>query len=206
VDITPFVFSGIAFGFTAGISPGPLFALVVNETLQHNRRAGVRAALSPLCTDIPVVLLCLLLLSRTAQYNTYLGVVSIAGALFILYLSLQSIMFRPVSAALSQNPPASLRKGILVNFLSPHPYLFWLTIGTPILYKAYSVHVIAVAAFILFFYTLMVGTKIALAFLVDTSRTFMTSGVYIWIMRGLGGGLLIFAGIFLRDGILLILD
>jgi threonine/homoserine/homoserine lactone efflux protein len=35
--------------------------------------------------------------------------------------------------------PKSLTKGILANALSPHPYLFWLSVGAPTMSKAISV-------------------------------------------------------------------
>ena len=33
---------------------------------------------------------------------------------------------------------ASLAKGVSLNFLNPNPYLFWLTIGTPLLLEAHT--------------------------------------------------------------------
>ena len=46
---------GILLGVSAGVSPGPLFALVIAETLHHGTKAGLRVALVPLVTDMPIV-------------------------------------------------------------------------------------------------------------------------------------------------------
>ncbi len=46
-----YLITGITFGFVAGISPGPLLALVISETIKHNHKEGIKIALSPLLTD-----------------------------------------------------------------------------------------------------------------------------------------------------------
>lgn len=51
-----FLLSGILLGLSGGLAPGPLLTLVASETLRHGARAGVRVALAPLLTDLPIVL------------------------------------------------------------------------------------------------------------------------------------------------------
>jgi len=41
---------GASLGFAAGVSPGPLLAIVLREALRHGAAAGMRAALAPLVT------------------------------------------------------------------------------------------------------------------------------------------------------------
>lgn len=38
---------GSILGLSAGMSPGPLFALVISETIAHDIRAGIKVALVP---------------------------------------------------------------------------------------------------------------------------------------------------------------
>jgi len=85
-------------------------------------------------------------------------------------------------------PPRSyaLRKGVLVNVLSPLPYLFWLSVGAPLIYKAQAEHGMAPVLFILGFYTLMVGLKILLAYWVSQSKSFLQGRTYIYTVRLLG--------------------
>ena len=97
--------------------------------------------------------------------------------------------------------PKSLQKGILVNVLSPHPYLFWFSVGGPTTLKAMGQSLPAAAAFVLSFYLLLVGSKMVLAFLVFRSRTFLLGNKYIFTMRLLGGILIILAGFLFQDGL-----
>jgi threonine/homoserine/homoserine lactone efflux protein len=50
-EIAEFLLMGIVLGFAAGISPGPLMAMTISESLQHGSREGVKVAISPLVTD-----------------------------------------------------------------------------------------------------------------------------------------------------------
>jgi len=203
-DSLPFLVTGITFGLAAGISPGPLLAIVISETLSHSRKEGFHAALAPIMTDLPIVLISLAALSRLSQFESVLGVISLAGAVFIAYLSYQSFTVQGLPLPSEGLPKGSLKKGVLVNFLSPHPYLFWISVGSPIVLKAYSAGLPAALMFVGSFYLLLVGSKMAVAVFVDSSRSFLTSIAYVWTMRALGAVLLLFSILFTRDGIRLL--
>lgn len=200
---TPFelLLSGLVMGLAAGISPGPLQALVIGETIRHDRRMGVRVAMAPLITDIPIVLLSLFLLSRMAGYRSALGGVSLAGAAFIGYLACESLRTRGLDTEAIPQRPRSFRRGLVANALSPHPYLFWITVGAPVVIRAGRSSLAAALLYILGFYLLLVGSKVAVVFLVDRSKVWIQGRVYVWIIRGLGVVLVIFAFLFLRDGL-----
>jgi threonine/homoserine/homoserine lactone efflux protein len=95
----------------------------------------------------------------------------------------------------------SLQKGIITNFLSPHPYLFWITVGSPIVIKAYNINPLAAVLYIAGFYICLVGSKIIVAIVVDKSKTFLNSRAYVYVIRFLGLALIVFAVIFVRDGL-----
>jgi threonine/homoserine/homoserine lactone efflux protein len=192
---------GAVFGLTAGISPGPLLTLVISETLRHNKREGVKIALAPLITDIPIVLLTIFILSKMASFDIVLGLISILGGIFIAYLGYDSIKSRGIEIDIQNLKLKSIRKGILVNILSPHPYIFWLMVGAPVTIKAYQENPVAAFAFITAFYVLLVGSKISIALVVDKSRAFLRNKVFIWILRILGLVLLIFAILLIKEGL-----
>ena len=54
---------------------------------------------------------------------------SLAGGAFILYLAWETFRAQPPAPGEVGGPSRSLSKGIVTNFLSPHPYLFWITVG-----------------------------------------------------------------------------
>jgi len=196
--------SGLFMGLAAGVSPGPLLALVIGETIRHDRRMGMRVALAPLITDVPIVLLSLFLLSRVAGYRNVLGAISLAGAAFIGYLAWESLTSRGLETGSIPGQPRSFRKGLVTNALSPHPYLFWITVGAPVVIRAGESSVVAAALYILGFYLLLVGSKLAVAFAVDRSKTWIQGRAYVWIIRGLGVVLVVFTFLFLRDGLRLL--
>lgn len=192
---------GLVLGFSAGFSPGPLLMLVISETLHHGTRSGVKVALSPVVTDLPIVLVTLLVLVKVSGYHGILGVVSLVGALFVLYTGYEAIRTGPVRLDLPKEQPKSLRKGVLTNFLSPHPYLFWMTVGAPLLTKSLGIGLPAFFAFIGSFYLALVGAKIILAVAVGRSKVFMSSRLYLNTMRFLGMLLALFAVMLFREGL-----
>ena len=192
---------GAVFGLTAGISPGPLLTLVISETLRHNKTEGVKIAIAPLITDIPIVLLTIFILSKMASFDMVIGIISILGGIFIAYLGYDSIRSKGIEIEIQNLKLKSIRKGIIVNILSPHPYIFWLMVGAPITIRAYQASPAAAFAFIIAFYVLLVGSKISIALVVDRSRAFLKNKVFIWTLRILGLVLLILAILLIKEGI-----
>jgi len=86
-----FLISGMIFGLAAGTSPGPLLALVFSETLKYGKEEGVKIAVSPLITDLPIVLFVLLVLSNLIEYDLVIGVISLFGACYLIYLGFESL-------------------------------------------------------------------------------------------------------------------
>lgn len=192
--------SGMVLGLSAGLSPGPMLTLVVSQTLRYGIREGVKVALAPLLTDIPIVMACGLFLYLFADMARALGVISIFGGLYLFYLGLKSLWFK--DADLQEDvDPKSLKKGLMINFLNPAPYLFWTSIGGPLVLKASSTSFVSAAAFIFPFYMLLVGSKIVVAIVSGRSRNLLKSRHYRMILRILGLVLIGFGVVFLRDGI-----
>lgn len=198
-----FVTFGAILGMSAGISPGPLLALVISQTLQHNTGEGVRVATAPLLTDLPIIILCLLAFSSVPNPDFALGIVSFIGGFFVFYLGWSSLRQGPVKLTLAEEKPRSYLKGLLVNALSPHPYLFWFSVGVPTLIKAQQQSTPAALGFVGAFYVCIVGAKVAVALLVGRSRDFLGGVAYLWSLRVMGVLLVFFALLLLRDGALL---
>lgn len=196
-----YLVSGIVLGLSAGISPGPLMTLVLSETLTHGGRAGARVAMAPAITDAPIVLLSVLILGKLSNHGAVLGVIALAGALFLAYLARECLLAKGVSIEEAVKKPRSLRKGVLTNFLSPNPYLFWITVGAPMIVSAADISWNTAALFLGGFYALLIGAKIGVAALTAKFRTFMKSAVYVWTMRFLGVALAGMAVMYFLDGL-----
>jgi threonine/homoserine/homoserine lactone efflux protein len=199
-----FLLAGAVLGLSAGFAPGPLLALIVSETLEHDIKAGVKVAFAPVLTDLPIITVTLFILAELSRFQHILGMISLVGGCFVLFLGMKNLQTRGVHLSLARSTPRSLQKGILVNIFSPHPYLFWFSVGGPTTIKAMSVGPGTAITFVLSFYLLLVGSKVFLALLVGKSRSFLQGDKYIFTMRLLGCILLILAGFLFRDGLRLL--
>jgi threonine/homoserine/homoserine lactone efflux protein len=199
-----FLTTGAILGLSAGIAPGPLLALVISETLRHGMKAGVKVALAPIISDLPIVALTLYILAKLSAFNFILGTISFLGAFVLLYMGYEGMVAKDVNLSFKDLKPQSFKKGIIVNVLNPHPYLFWISIGGPTTMKAWDQSVFAAVAFIGSFYILLVGSKVLLAVMVGRYRSFLTGRFYIYTMRILGLILMAFAVVLFRDGLNLI--
>jgi threonine/homoserine/homoserine lactone efflux protein len=192
---------GAFFGLTAGISPGPLLTLVISETLKHNKEEGIKIALAPLITDLPIILFTAFVFSELSHFDALLGLISVLGGIFFSFLGYETIKSKGFDVEVSKQNPGSLRKGIMANFLNPQPYMFWFTVGIPTAFKAYEKSIITAVIYFLLFYIMLVGSKILIALLAEKSKSFLKNNKSIIVLRILGAALFIFALLFFYDGI-----
>jgi threonine/homoserine/homoserine lactone efflux protein len=98
----------------------------------------------------------------------------------------------------------SLKRGIILNLLNPHPYIFWISVGGPMVGKAMRLGISWAILFVLGFYIMLVGSKVVVAIMVETTRTFLGSRAYLYTMKALGIILVIFAYFFMKEGLFLL--
>lgn len=195
---------GIALGLYAGVSPGPLLVLTISETLRHDMAAGMKVASAPVVTDLPIILVTVLVLSRVSGFHGVLGGVSIAGGCFLLYLAFGCIRTRGLEMQVERGRTGPLARGILANALSPHPYLFWITVGGPTIIRAGREGLAPPLAFLAGFYLMLVGSKMTLAVLTGRFKSFLSGRAYRFIMGLLGAMLAVLAGSFFHEGLRLL--
>jgi len=193
--------TGIMFGLGAGLTPGPLMTLVFTETLKHGTREGIKVAMAPLITDFPIIVISILLLSELSELNLVIGIISLIGAAYVIYLGYESLTFKGVELDANNLAPQSIRKGILTNIFNPNPYIFWVSVGAPIIIKAVQVSWISALGFLFTMYFFLVGSKIVTAIILGKSRHILKNKYYIYLLRGLGIALIIFAYIYFKDGL-----
>lgn len=195
---------GTVLGLSAGFAPGPLLTLVISETIQHDIKSGIKVAIAPIITDLPIIVFTLLVLSKISNFNEILGIISLAGGCFVLYMGYKNLCIKGVELNLQDIKSKSLTKGVIANVLSPHPYLFWISVGAPIMSKAMSQNFSSSLAFIISFYAFLVGSKIVLALFIGKSRSFVVDNTYIYTMRILGLILCVLAIVLFHDGLKLL--
>lgn len=178
--------TGALLGLGAGLSPGPLLALVISESLRRGSAAGIRVALAPLLSDLPIIALVLLGLGRIADHGLLPGLLALLGGGLVIWMGIGELRSAGAGAVAAEDRPEAhpLRRGILVNVLSPYPYLFWLGVGGPMIFKAWGQSPVAALAFLGSFYLLLVGSKVLLASAVGR-LTFVSSRGYQITLRTL---------------------
>ncbi len=196
--------AGVALGLSAGISPGPLLALVISQTMKHGSKEGAKVAAAPLITDVPIIIGSTALVVNLSRYGSLFGFLSLAGGCFLVFLAYENFRTGGLEMRKDRQEPKSLIKGAIVNALSPYPYLFWITVGAPMMIRGSSEGLLSPLLFIVGFLGCLVGSKIALAVFVGKSKQYLTGKPYVYAMRVLGVALLVFAFFLFRDGVHLI--
>ncbi|MCK5146449.1 LysE family transporter [bacterium] len=192
---------GLVLGLSAGFTPGPLSTLIITETLQYNAKSGMKVALAPIIVDFPIIILSVLILQNLSNFDIIMGVISMVGGSVVLGMGYKSFLAKEIAVNLEKSNPKSLSKGVLVNALSPHPYIFWFSVGAPMLTKAMDVNNVAPALFVGSFYLMLVGVKMMLALLTGKSKGYLTGKRYRVIMRVLGLVLVLFAIMLFKEGL-----
>jgi threonine/homoserine/homoserine lactone efflux protein len=162
--VLSFLLLGAGIGFVAGVSPGPVLTLVVAETLRGGWLRGAAVAAGPFLADGPIIGLAFLTLRQLPA--ALVQTVSLLGGAFLLYLAVATfVTSRKARLPASERLPASggLLKGLLARLLSPNPYLFWFLVGAPLLLEAADQYPLAGPAFLVGYYSTIVGSNVVLA-------------------------------------------
>ena len=83
-----YLIQGLLLGLGVGLAPGPLLALVISASLRGGVSHGLRVALSPLITDLPIIVVSLFVLQQVN--DSAIGFLSIVGALVLVYFAYES--------------------------------------------------------------------------------------------------------------------
>ncbi len=174
----------VSLGLASGLTPGPLLTYTIVATLRGGWKAGISVGIAPLITDVPIILLSLLVLHFLP--DGALRVLGIVGGLFVIYLGVETARsaqhVEEVRVDAAVNVRQELGRGVLVNFLNPHPYLFWGTVGGPLLIRAYRDAPLDAVIFLVVFYVLLVGAHVGLAVLIHRQRDLLRG---VWYKRTL---------------------
>ena len=193
--------AGVTLGVPSGLAPGPLLTLVITQTLRHGSREGALTAAAPLVTDLPVILAGLLLLGMLQNATPLFATISAVGGGYVLYLAWETWRVGPVRVDANAGPPRSLRRGVAVNLLNPHVYLFWGTVGVPLMLRLGGGLALPAWAFAGAFFACLVGGKVGVAWLVGRSRHLLEGAGYRRVMRALALLLAGFGLLLLRDAL-----
>ena len=166
-----YLLQGIGYGLAAASQPGPFQTYLISQTLTRGWKRTLPAALAPLVSDGPIILICVLVLSQVPVWMQ--RILYIAGGLFILYLAYGTYNswknFDSRLPSLETGTQQSILKAALMNALSPGPYIFWTLVTGPILLKGWRETPVNGIGFLIGFYLTLISSLAALILIFGTA-------------------------------------
>ena len=184
-----FFFAALSFGLAAGLKPGPLGIIVIQQTLSKGLPAGVRASLAPLVTDGPIIIAALWLLPQFKSVELFAAALGLLGGLYLVWLALKTLRLKEISLAGKLGSQASLLTAIKVNLLNPGPYVFWFTVGGSYILSGSSLER---GIFVATAIGTLIASKMLVALLAARFFSVLEGRGYVLAMRLLAGTLLWF--------------
>jgi threonine/homoserine/homoserine lactone efflux protein len=200
-----YLIQGIGYGFAAAVQPGPFQTYLISQTLSKGWRLTLPAALAPLISDGPIIVVAVVVLSQVPVW--FQRFLYIAGGLFILYLAYNAFaVWRHYDegGVVTDSPGRqSVVKAAMMAALSPGPYIYWSLVTGPILLTGwreapsnglgflvsfYATIVLSLSGIIVVFGTArQLGPKVNRALLGVSAITLVCFGLYqLWL--GVAGG------------------
>ncbi len=200
-----YLIQGIGYGFAAAAQPGPFQTYLISQTLSKGWRLTLPAALAPLISDGPIIVLALVVLSQVPLW--FQRFLYIAGGLFILYLAYSAFVawrnYDKSGVVTDSSGRQSVVKAAMMVALSPGPYIYWSLVTGPILLTGwreapanglgflvsfYATIVLSLGGIIVMFGTArQLGPKVNRALLGVSAITLVCFGLYqLWL--GVAGG------------------
>ncbi len=151
---------GIGLGFAGAVQPGPFQAFAIGQTLKNGWRRSIWISLAPLISDGPIILLVLLVLSRIPP--SLQRALHLASGLFLLWLAWGAfkswLESRKQQEIRQDHGGTTMAKAVLMNFISPGPYIYWSLVAGPLFLEAFRSAPSRGIGFLFGFYGTLVGT------------------------------------------------
>jgi threonine/homoserine/homoserine lactone efflux protein len=189
-----YLIQGIGYGFAAAVQPGPFQTYLISQTLSQGWRQTLPAALAPLISDGPIILLTLVVLSHIPVW--FQRFLYIAGGLFILYLAYGAFVawrnFDEAGVVTHSVSRQSVARAAMMNALSPGPYIYWSLVTGPILLAGWRQAPVNGLGFLVSFYATIVLSLSGTIVVFGTARRFGPKvnrallGVSAFALAGLG--------------------
>lgn len=130
---------GITYAFACVVQPGPFQAFLFSQSITNGWRKTFPLVFAPLFSDLPVILMVLLVLTNVPP--EVLSALQIVGGIFLLYLAFNAYKaWQTYTPNTKQDIPSHYNffKAVLVNLLNPNPYLAWSLVMGPMLVNGWK--------------------------------------------------------------------
>jgi threonine/homoserine/homoserine lactone efflux protein len=164
---------GLTYSFACVVQPGPYQAFLFSQSIKNGWRKTIPLVFAPLISDLPVIILVLLVLTNVP--HEVLQILQIVGGLFLLYLAFNAYQsWRTFTPNTNEDiePQFTIFKAVLINLLNPNPYLAWSLVLGPLLIKSWNEAAVNGIVLLISFYGSMVIYSIGLTGLFAAARNF----------------------------------
>jgi len=147
-----------------------LQAFLVSRVAATGWKRTLPACLAPLISDVPIVLLVLLVLGQLSENAQNL--LRASGGVLLLYFAYVTMrqLRQPGALETHSSAPRTLLDAVLVNLLNPNPYIGWSLVLGPAVLAAWHEHPSHAVVLVGAFYCTMVVMLALFVFLVGTAR------------------------------------
>ncbi|MCX7760341.1 MAG: LysE family transporter [Hydrogenothermaceae bacterium] len=180
------IISGVFLGVAAAISPGPILALMVSETLKYGKKEGIAVGISPIFTDIPIFLVSYFLIYKQSKnFQDIVEIFYLLGGILLIYLGYKNLKYHHKQfeyVSTKKGVSSAFLKGFAVNLFNPYTYLFWFLIAI----NFYSDKFFGTLLFFISFFIAFIGVEVAIIISVDSSKRFIKSSIYNYLIKSVG--------------------
>ena len=135
VDAVVSLAAGVLFGLALAAPPGPMNAVIAEESVIRGWLAGFRAGLGAMSADLVFLMLALGgVVTVVERYPTLRGGMITVGGLLMLYFALDAA--RSTGATLAGEETGAsygFSKAFFLALTNPYQILFWVTVGVGLL-------------------------------------------------------------------------
>ncbi|WP_267642861.1 LysE family translocator [Haloarchaeobius amylolyticus] len=174
---------GLVFGFALASPPGPMNAIIAEESVVRGWVAGVRAGLGAFTADACFFVLAYLGVVAVVDRSALLrGLMVAAGGVLMLYFAYGAFEDARSASAFVETDTADDQKGFQKAFVlaltNPYQIVFWLTVG---------VHMLDDEAIDVFANVPYVGQELAGALVVQAGSPTLIVGFFLGILVWVAG-------------------
>ena len=137
LSLVPTAIGGAVFGLALAAPPGPMNAIIAEESALRGWRAGFRAGLGAMTADLVFLVLALAgVVTVVENAPTARRVMVAAGGLLMLYFAYGAVQDATAFSSAEATAAAEsrgFRKAFALALTNPYQVLFWLTVGVGLL-------------------------------------------------------------------------
>ncbi len=168
----PYLILGMTYAFAAAVQPGPFLTYLISQTLTNGWARTVPAAFAPLLSDIPIIALVLLVLSRMPSW--LVQALQLAGGVFLLFLAYGAYgtwrTFNSEKPVANNTVRQAFLKATVVMLLNPGPYIGWSLVMGPLLLKGWRETPSHGIALLAGFYSILILVTLGIMLLFSIAR------------------------------------